>query len=123
MKVTDAGFFRSLVRLADDGWRMGWHERNGGNLSFRLTEEELRSAEEELRLGAWVPLGFSVPELAGTAFAVTGTGRYFREYPVTLTATPNPGYRFVGWSDGRTDAAIEVQINGGVTVNAVFEKE
>ncbi len=96
MKVTDAGFFRSLVRLADDGWRMGWHERNGGNLSFRLTEEELRSAEEELRPGAWVPLGFSVPELAGAAFAVTGTGRYFRDAAVK----PEDTFGLIGL-DGR----------------------
>ena len=82
MKVTESLFFRDLVRLADDGWRMGWHERNGGNLSCRLTDEEFLSVSENLTLGTWVPLGFSVPDLADASFAVTGTGRYFRDAAV-----------------------------------------
>lgn len=33
MEVLDEGFIRSFIRMADDGWKQGWHERNGGNLS------------------------------------------------------------------------------------------
>ena len=51
------------------------------------------------------------------------SGRYFYEYPVTVTAVPNPGYRFRGWSDGKTESTVEITINGGVTANAIFEKE
>ena len=28
-------FVDGFIRMADDGWQQGWHERNGGNLSFR----------------------------------------------------------------------------------------
>ena len=33
MKFLDAEFVQGFIRMADDGWQQGWHERNGGNLS------------------------------------------------------------------------------------------
>ena len=82
MNIRDADFFRSFLRAADDGWKQGWHEANGGNLSFRLRREDLRSFETELRPGEWAPLGISVPELAGETLLVTGAGRCFRDIAV-----------------------------------------
>lgn len=34
---------------------------------------------------------------------VTGTGAYAEGETVTLTATPNEGYKFLSWNDGNTD--------------------
>ena len=52
-------------------------------------------------------------------------GEYYTEYPVTLTAYPNEGYEFVGWS-GDLDSAestIEVSVDSpGVEVQANFQK-
>ena len=31
MKVLDAEFVQGFIRMANDGWEQGWHERNGGN--------------------------------------------------------------------------------------------
>ena len=39
MKFLDAEFVRGFIRMADDGWQQGWHERNGGNLSYRVKPE------------------------------------------------------------------------------------
>lgn len=36
-EVVDLSFVREFARLCDEGWRHGWHERNGGNASYRLT--------------------------------------------------------------------------------------
>ena len=36
MKFLDAEFVQGFIRMADDGWQQGWHERNGGNLSYRV---------------------------------------------------------------------------------------
>ena len=121
---------RMSALLEDFGADISWHEyffrdRPDNMIAFTAKEFGLQNATGELTVTTEFPergnvrVNTSVIDLAKGSW----TGRYFREYPVTLTATPNPGYRFVGWSDGRTDAAIEVQINGGVTVNAVFEKE
>ncbi len=79
MKVLDARFMQGFIRLCNDGWEQGWHERNGGNLSYRLKPEEAEEIREDLkRDGAWTPIGTSVPGLAGETFAVTGSGKYFR---------------------------------------------
>ena len=48
MKVLDAEFVKGFRRLATDGWDQGWHERNGGNLSYRIKLEEVESVKEEL---------------------------------------------------------------------------
>ena len=36
MRVLDAEFVKNFIRTANDGWEQGWHERNGGNLSYRI---------------------------------------------------------------------------------------
>lgn len=54
------------------------------------------------------------------------TGEYFIDYSVTVTASANPGYRFVGWSGSSeaSDAAIEVPVTeGGISLTAIFERE
>ena len=44
MKFIDLEFVDGFIRMADDGWQQGWHERNGGNLSYRLKPEEVEEA-------------------------------------------------------------------------------
>lgn len=79
MKVLDAKFVQGFIRMCNDGWEQGWHERNGGNLTYRMKEEETESVKEELRQdGVWKEIGVSTPKLAGEYFLVTGSGKYFR---------------------------------------------
>ena len=40
MKVTEAEFVKGFIRLCDDGFKQNWHERNGGNLSYRIKPED-----------------------------------------------------------------------------------
>ena len=79
MNITDVKFVQGFIRMCNDGWEQGWHERNGGNLSYRMKEEEAEEVKEYLNDdGAWAPIGTSVPGLAGEYFMVTGSGKYFR---------------------------------------------
>ena len=78
MNVMDAEFAKGFVKLTKDGWEMGWHERNGGNLSYRMKEEEVQSVKENFNPDKWQEIGTSVPELGGEYFIVTGSGKYFR---------------------------------------------
>ena len=48
MKVLDAEFVQGFIRMANDGWEQGWHERNGGNLSYRIRLEEVEAVKEDL---------------------------------------------------------------------------
>ncbi len=76
-------FMKGFIRVCEDGWLQGWHERNGGNLSYRMTAEEAaQAAPLFVKSTVWTKLGVSVPELAGEFFAVTGTGKYFRNVPL-----------------------------------------
>lgn len=38
MKILESKFVQGFIKMADDGYKQGWHERNGGNLSYRLSE-------------------------------------------------------------------------------------
>ena len=76
--VTRAPFIQAFIHLCDDGWLQGWHERNGGNLTYRMTEEDVAKVrggfDSEPR--EWVDLGFSEPTLANAYFLITGSGAY-----------------------------------------------
>lgn len=79
MKVLEAEFVQGFIRMANDGWEQNWHERNGGNLSYRIKKEEVEMIAKHLsEQAAWQPIGTSVPLLAGEYFLVTGSGKYFR---------------------------------------------
>ena len=80
MRVLESAFAKEFISLAAEGYRNNWHERNGGNLSVRLTAVEVDNVKKELRPAHdWEPCGLSVPGLAGERFLITGTGRYFRD--------------------------------------------
>ena len=90
MKVLDAKFVKGFIRMADDGWNQGWHERNGGNLTYRIRNEEIEEIRENFSYDRdWTPIGTSVPGLAGEFFMTTGSGKYFRN--IILDAESNTG--------------------------------
>lgn len=87
VEFTEIPVVRALIRMCDDGWLQGWHERNGGNLTYRLSEEERQSCRDcALTPGEWVPLPVQAPNLAGEYFLTTGSGKFFRN------ALPDPGH-------------------------------
>lgn len=70
----------SVIRLCADGWSRGWHELNGGNLSVRLTDDEIEGCRPFFdEPGPWneIPRG-AFPDLGGRFFVMTGTGRHMR---------------------------------------------
>ena len=48
MKILDAKFVQDFIKMADDGYQQGWHERNGGNLSYRIKPEEVEIIRNRL---------------------------------------------------------------------------
>ena len=78
MKIVESEFVQGFIRMATDGWEQGWHERNGGNLTYRIKEEEVKAIEEDFEKGSWQSIGTQVAALAGEYFLVTGSGKYFR---------------------------------------------
>ena len=80
MKTQDLSFIQAFMYMCEDGWKQNWHERNGGNLSYRMTDGEIRQVQciNTSEPGPWVSVGVHVPELAGQWYVVTGSGKYFR---------------------------------------------
>ena len=78
MKVLESAFACSFAKFADDGWKQGYHERNGGNLSYRIPTEDIEAVKEDLDYSRpWQEIGAEVKGLAGEFFMVTGSGKYF----------------------------------------------
>lgn len=79
MKVTESKCVQGFIRMCTDGWDLGWHERNGGNLSYRMKAEEVAEIESNFTdKNEWQEIGTSVPNLAGEHFIVTGSGKFMR---------------------------------------------
>lgn len=83
MNIVEAEFIKSFIRVCSDGWELGWHERNGGNLSYRIKSEEIDEVKAFFNTGgAWLPIGCEVGTLAGEYFLVTGSGKFMRNIPL-----------------------------------------
>jgi len=78
MKILEQKFVNDFIRMANDGHLQGWHERNGGNLSYRLKEDEVQIILPHLQTKQWQSIGTSVPGLTGEYFLITGSGKFFR---------------------------------------------
>jgi len=63
-------------------WRFGWDERNGGNISYLLNEEEITPYLDPSMVLRTIELDFPVEELANKYFIVTGSGKYFKNVKV-----------------------------------------
>ena len=78
MKFIDSKFMRDICNVTKQSYDNGWDERNGGNISIRITEDELKDFDDVKEVKRTFDLGFDAKAVAGQYFLVTGTGRYFR---------------------------------------------
>jgi rhamnulose-1-phosphate aldolase len=79
MGITDVEIVKAYIRMCNDGWLQGWHERNGGNLTYRMTDSEVDECRDFFSYDKpWVSLGVTAQNLAGEFFIATGSGKYFR---------------------------------------------
>lgn len=76
--IMESQFFRKMKDTIYSMYRLGWDERNGGNVSFLVYEEELRDYVDIKDVKRILPFDFDALELAGKYFLVTSSGKYFR---------------------------------------------
>ena len=84
MAITDSEVIQNYIRMCGDGWDQGWHERNGGNLTYRMRPEEVEQCRPYFKAtpGQWVNMGVQADNLRGEFFISTGSGKYFRNVPL-----------------------------------------
>lgn len=66
-------------------------------------------------------LNTTKPDLSGKSW----TGKYYTDQPIYVTAVPEEGYRFVGWSGSVNAESSHLKVDveeQGVVLEAVFEK-
>jgi len=76
--ILTAPFITDICGLCANMYRLGWDERNGGNISYIVPAEEISeylNISETIRN---IPMAFDGSFLAGKIFVVTGTGKYFK---------------------------------------------
>ncbi len=72
-----------FMRMCNDGWLQGWHERNGGNLTYRMKAEDVEACRPYFKEpGEWVNMGVQAENLAGEYFITTGSGKFFRNVEI-----------------------------------------
>ena len=76
--ILTADFMVEMIRTTTNMYDHGWDERNGGNISLLLSEEELEPYLDLKNVIRTIETGFEAPELEGKYFLVTGTGKYFK---------------------------------------------
>lgn len=83
LRVTGAAFVQGFIRLCERGWQQGWHERNGGNISYRLSPTDVDAVRSCFTQTpeSWIDLGFAEPTMGGAFFLVTGAGCYIQDIP------------------------------------------
>lgn len=79
--ILEAPFMRGMRKVAGIMYDKFWDERNGGNISLMLDEEEVAPYLDLTAAGRLIPMAFDASFLAGRLFLVTGTGKYFMNIP------------------------------------------
>ena len=76
--VKNSPFVAEMVKATTNMYRLGWDERNGGNISLMVDEEEVIQYVYPEKVIRTIPTGFDATPLIGKYFLVTGTGKYFK---------------------------------------------
>ena len=107
--ITNAPFLVEMIRTTSNMYRLGWDERNGGNISVLLDEAEVAEYLDVNSVIRTIPTGFDAPTLAGKYFLVTGTGKYFKNVEfdpaanlgiIRIAADGTTAELLWGWTDG-----------------------
>ncbi len=76
--ILEAPFMVEMIRTATNMYDHGWDERNGGNISLMLDEEQVAEYLDTKAVIRTILTGFTAPELDDRYFLVTGTGKYIK---------------------------------------------
>lgn len=116
-----------LEAIANPGWVFThWTTSSNENWSREWPTVNV-SLYSDVTYTAWFKVAtYTIKTYANysTAGTVTGDGEYEHGSTVTLTATPNEGYRFKCWKDNEnlTDATRTITVFADESYTAIFEK-
>lgn len=79
MDFLNSSFVKEVSEITSNMYRQGWDERNGGNISYLIDEDQVRKYFPIDKFVRDIELGFTADEICrNKCFLVTGTGKYFK---------------------------------------------
>lgn len=108
--ILKAPFIKEMREVTANMYRLGWDERNGGNISYMLDEKEVGKYLNLNKVIRTIPTGFDASKLIGKIFIVTGTGKYFKN--IDKDPETNLGIVRIG-KDGTTAELLWGYKDGG----------
>ncbi len=114
--IFNAPFVTMIGKTAANMYRLGYDERNSGNISILLDESEAAKYLDLRNVKREIPIGFNAKELAGRILIVTASGSYFKN----IAAAPAENLGIIRISpDGKT-AELLWGLNGGGRLTSEF---
>ena len=108
--IINAPFVEEMKKTCTNMYRLGWDERNGGNISYMLDESLVGEYLDLNKAIREIPIGFDATALIGKIFIVTGTGKYFKN--VESDPENNLGIIRIA-NDGKTAELLWGYADGG----------
>lgn len=134
MDIANTNFSLDNVEKVFSKWGedLSWHDnffvkRFDYIVPYLADEFGLTGSLEEVCLSVndpeagYVQANTCIPDLSEGEW----TGKYYTDYPVSLTAVANEGYHFAGWQGDvqESEESISVQLEeNGIYITAVFER-
>jgi Na+-driven multidrug efflux pump len=95
MSILNVKIVQDYIRMCNDGWLQGWHERNGGNLTYRMKADEVEACKPFFKEpGPWVNMGVTgaaistgICELATAVVALTWFISEYNRTPLRFRRT------------------------------------
>lgn len=100
--ILTAPFMEEMRKTTANMYRLGWDERNGGNISMMLDAEDVAQYLDLTQVIRIISLGFDAKAVAGKIFIVTGTGKYFKN----VESDPENNLGIVRVSEDGRDAEL-----------------
>ncbi len=114
--IFNAPFVTLIGKTAENMYRLGFDERNSGNISMLLDESEVAKYLDLRLVKKEIPIGFDAKELAGRILIVTASGSYFKN----ISSMPAENLGIIRISpDGKT-AELLWGLNGGGRLTSEF---
>ena len=106
--ILTAPFLIEFAKTASNMYRLGWDERNGGNISYLLKEDEVKEYLDPTHVIRTINFAgihsssLDARPLSGKYFLVTGTGKYFKN----VEADPETNTGIIRISDDGSHAEL-----------------
>lgn len=76
--ILKSPFVEEMCEVTKNMYDHGWDERNGGNITLLVDEEQVSPYIDVTDIKREIPMQFNAKALAGKYFLVTGSGKYFK---------------------------------------------